>query len=151
MRVLVHCGNKPGQAAAGVLLGGHPVRGLRHTDRMDVGHVLPLERPVRGTVRHERGWFRDDAVRAGVADVAQGPGPGQGGGPRGQMVRPEERRCSYVLDAAATVVRRRRRTVLVIVPDARRVEAHPCHVRVPVPAAVERRVRDTVLLGGRVP
>lgn len=109
MRVLVHRGSKPGQTAASVLLGGHPVRGLRHADRMDNVHVHALEHPVRGVVRHERGRFSDGDVRAGVADVAQGTGPGRGSGPSGQMVRPEahhRRRRSRVVRAAAVARRR---------------------------------------------
>lgn len=91
LRILVHRGDKPNQTAAGVLFDGHPVCWVRHNVRMVFGHVLPLEHPVRGVMHLKRDRFRDGAVRAGVADVAQSSGSGRGGRPRGQMVRPKGR------------------------------------------------------------
>lgn len=156
MRVLVHRRDKPGARAAHILLDGHPVRGLRHTGGMDTRDVLPLAHHSGDTVRAERRRLRDGADGAGIPHVAPRAGPRRRGGQGGRVVRlraPRRRARGRGrrLRQAAGRGGDDRGGVLVAVHAPHRVEAHADHVRVPVPAAVERRVRAALLLGGRVP
>jgi len=107
-------------------------------------------------VRDERGEPPRAVRGTGAVDVAEDERPRRGSGQGGQLVGPQARGLDRFWGDCSgrtqrTLGERRAVTVLVTVPPVDRLEAHVDHADVFPVAALQRHLRDAVVLHRRTP